>query len=312
MPGDTSTCSFSEGYVRQAVYACKTCDLSLTGQRGGFCFACSISCHSGKYLEQQRVEEADRARRAHLPSLLALLRFCLLAADHDLIELFPKRHFKCDCPTFTFPTHACSLQTPPSSASKLVSSRAPFSLVVSKLTHLTFCLFQPPNTQNHYDHNFDGIFCICRAPYDAQEEAESMIQVRSLVSLPVPLLCSSLPGAVRCLSTARSASSAKTGSTNPTSISSLHLIPPPQLPLPFLPTRLPLPQPPRTSRQVLPQFSPKMTTSTSSATLASLLIQFSSTTSERPTSCPSSDPPPPPQTRWPGKCWDGLSRKRQR
>ena len=48
LPGNIDICSFDQGYVRQAVYACKTCPSSEDGQRGGFCFACSVSCHGGE------------------------------------------------------------------------------------------------------------------------------------------------------------------------------------------------------------------------------------------------------------------------
>jgi hypothetical protein len=48
LPGDIEHCSYDYGYVRQAVYACKTCPSSSDGQRGGFCFACSVSCHGGE------------------------------------------------------------------------------------------------------------------------------------------------------------------------------------------------------------------------------------------------------------------------
>ncbi|KAL7416294.1 hypothetical protein BDY24DRAFT_412497 [Mrakia frigida] len=115
LPGDTTVCSFDEGYVRQAVYACKTCNPDTAA---GFCFACSISCHG----------------------------------DHEIIELFPKRAFRCDCRTSKFSTRPCSLLPEPSS---------------SKL---------PPNELNSYDHNFLGRFCICDADYDPQEEAENMVQ----------------------------------------------------------------------------------------------------------------------------------------
>ena len=63
LPFDPNSCSHELGYLRQPIYACKTCPLSSSG---GFCGACSVSCgHSG----------------------------------HDLVELFHRRNFRCDCGT---------------------------------------------------------------------------------------------------------------------------------------------------------------------------------------------------------------------
>jgi E3 ubiquitin-protein ligase UBR7 len=45
MPFKVDECSFSQGYVRQKVWACRTC----AGDAGevGVCYACSVSCHAG-------------------------------------------------------------------------------------------------------------------------------------------------------------------------------------------------------------------------------------------------------------------------
>ncbi len=59
IPFQFDTCTYDKGYVRQPVYACKTCG------GGGVCAGCSVSCH----------------------------------AEHDLVELFNKRQFRCDCGT---------------------------------------------------------------------------------------------------------------------------------------------------------------------------------------------------------------------
>ena len=79
----------------------------------GICSACSVACHT----------------------------------DHEQVELFPKRHFKCDCPTEAL-SHLCVLHKIP----------------------------QLENEENVYGQNFTGQFCRCGRPYDALKEKETMIQ----------------------------------------------------------------------------------------------------------------------------------------
>lgn len=62
LPGKFESCTFDQGYIRQALYACKTCT-PPDHEPAGMCYSCSIACHS----------------------------------DHELYELFPKRNFRCDC-----------------------------------------------------------------------------------------------------------------------------------------------------------------------------------------------------------------------
>ncbi|KAG2004682.1 hypothetical protein CC2G_003213 [Coprinopsis cinerea AmutBmut pab1-1] len=66
---------------------------------------------------------------------------------HEQVELFPKRNFRCDCSTSAI-AHACTLEN---------------------TTH-------PPNEDNQYGQNFQGLFCRCSRTYDAQKEKEAMIQ----------------------------------------------------------------------------------------------------------------------------------------
>ena len=74
-PYHVDVCTHTRGYVRQLIYACKTCG------GGGVCVGCSVSCHS----------------------------------DHDLVELFHRRHFRCDCGTPNLYRHRpCLLYTSPS------------------------------------------------------------------------------------------------------------------------------------------------------------------------------------------------------
>ncbi|CAG8780565.1 7503_t:CDS:2, partial [Cetraspora pellucida] len=98
LPWNFDRCTYSKGYLRQAVYACKTCKSSTDSSPGGVCYSCSIACH----------------------------------ADHDLIELFNKRNFRCDCGTARFEESACQLEPKPQDAL---------------------------NESNFYNHNFEGRFC---------------------------------------------------------------------------------------------------------------------------------------------------------
>jgi E3 ubiquitin-protein ligase UBR7 len=108
IPHDFSRCTYPLGPIRQAVYLCVTCK-----DERGICSACSVSCH----------------------------------ADHEQLELFPKRDFRCDCPTEAL-EHPCSLHTTKESINK----------------------------DNCYGQNFHGKFCRCGRAYDAATERETMIQ----------------------------------------------------------------------------------------------------------------------------------------
>jgi E3 ubiquitin-protein ligase UBR7 len=121
LPHVFSRCTFSMGPIKQAVYLCLTC-----ASPRGVCSSCSIACHT----------------------------------DHEQVELFPKRHFRCDCPTTAVP-HPCTL-------------------------HKTT---EEANGANQYGHNFRGLFCRCARPYDPETERETMIQCLAceVVPLSTPL-----------------------------------------------------------------------------------------------------------------------------
>lgn len=108
LPHQFSNCTYALGHIRQAVYLCLTCALPR-----GICSSCSIACHT----------------------------------DHEQVELFPKRNFRCDCPTDALP-HPCSLHKQ----------------------------LEPMSTSNKYGQNFEGKFCRCGRVYDAKKERETMIQ----------------------------------------------------------------------------------------------------------------------------------------
>ncbi|XP_046606030.1 putative E3 ubiquitin-protein ligase UBR7 isoform X1 [Neodiprion virginianus] len=111
---DDKNCTYNKGYIRQALYACKTC----RGDRNpaGVCLACSFQCHEG----------------------------------HELVELYTKRHFRCDCGNSKFGDKKCSLE----------------------LTKLD------TNEENQYNQNFDGFYCTCARPYPDPEDTsgDEMLQ----------------------------------------------------------------------------------------------------------------------------------------
>ncbi|KAL0267397.1 UNVERIFIED_CONTAM: hypothetical protein PYX00_009681 [Menopon gallinae] len=114
---DDKICTYSKGYVtRQPLYACATCNPPSAGNLAGVCLACSYRCHEG----------------------------------HDLVELYTKRNFRCDCGNSLFPNNKCNLEYDK----------------------------DPVNENNEYNHNFKGLYCTCKRPYpDPDDHVEDeMIQ----------------------------------------------------------------------------------------------------------------------------------------
>ncbi|XP_013187334.2 putative E3 ubiquitin-protein ligase UBR7 [Amyelois transitella] len=117
---DEKNCTYPKGYIkRQALYACLTCcpDAKTDPtKRAGVCLACSLSCHE----------------------------------NHELVELYTKRNFCCDCGNSKFNSHPCQ-----------------------------FTPNKPElNENNSYNQNFSGIYCICHRPYPDPEASfeDEMIQ----------------------------------------------------------------------------------------------------------------------------------------
>ncbi|XP_004245515.1 uncharacterized protein [Solanum lycopersicum] len=106
-------CTYSKGYMkRQAIFSCLTC---TPDGIAGVCTACSLSCHDG----------------------------------HEILELWTKRNFRCDCGNSKFGEFFCKLD-----ASKDVE-----------------------NTKNSYNHNFKGSYCTCGRPYpdpDVEDQLENL------------------------------------------------------------------------------------------------------------------------------------------
>ncbi|CAK1600523.1 unnamed protein product [Parnassius mnemosyne] len=117
---DEKNCTYTKGYIkRQALYACMTCcsDAKIDpSKRAGVCLACSLTCHE----------------------------------NHELIELYTKRNFRCDCGNPKFNSHPCQFN--------------------SNKTDL--------NEDNKYNQNYSGLYCICHRPYPDPESTveDEMIQ----------------------------------------------------------------------------------------------------------------------------------------
>ncbi|XVF10411.1 hypothetical protein REPUB_Repub07fG0180700 [Reevesia pubescens] len=107
-------CTYSKGYMkRQAIFSCLTC---TPDGNAGICTACCLSCHDG----------------------------------HEVLELWTKRNFRCDCGNSKFGEFSCKL----------------------------FPNKDVENIENSYNHNFKGVYCTCNRPYpdpDLEEQVE-MIQ----------------------------------------------------------------------------------------------------------------------------------------
>ncbi|XP_050230065.1 uncharacterized protein LOC126679161 [Mercurialis annua] len=107
-------CTYNAGYMkRQAIFSCLTC---TPDGNAGVCTACSLSCHDG----------------------------------HQIVELWTKRNFRCDCGNSKFGELFCKLLP----------------------------LKDVENEKNSYNQNFKGSYCTCSRPYPDPEveEQEEMIQ----------------------------------------------------------------------------------------------------------------------------------------
>ncbi|WCJ26517.1 PHD finger protein-related [Euphorbia peplus] len=107
-------CTYNMGYMkRQAIFSCLTC---TPDGNAGVCTACSLSCHDG----------------------------------HEIVELWTKRNFRCDCGNSKFGEFFCKL----------------------------FPQKEVENSNNSYNQNFKGSYCTCGRPYPDPdvEDQEEMIQ----------------------------------------------------------------------------------------------------------------------------------------
>ncbi|QLL32717.1 hypothetical protein HG536_0D02390 [Torulaspora globosa] len=114
MPWDPRSCTYEKGALRQQVFACRT------HGNIGICYSCSIQCHTS----------------------------C------DIVELFTKRNFTCDCGTERDKPKSENQQTNEFRC-QLRKNREP----------------DVASLQNVYGHNFHGLFCSCNEEYDPDSSA---------------------------------------------------------------------------------------------------------------------------------------------
>ncbi|KAL8363444.1 hypothetical protein RB601_009290 [Gaeumannomyces tritici] len=97
LPYSIQNCTKPLGSLRQAVFACLTCnpppaDTKDPYNAAGVCYSCSVQCHG----------------------------------EHTLVEIFTKRNFTCDCGTTRFPATApCTLREDPNTKEKGAHSEKP-------------------------------------------------------------------------------------------------------------------------------------------------------------------------------------------
>lgn len=129
---DEKCCTYSKGAVkRQALYSCLTCcpearqDLTKCA---GICLACSYYCHE----------------------------------NHELVELYTKRNFRCDCPT----------------------KRMARDDGNQNICRLNADLHKPAeaNDNNSYNQNFQGLYCNCHRPYpDPERNTEENLMIQCAI-----------------------------------------------------------------------------------------------------------------------------------
>lgn len=130
MPYQFDTCTRPLGPLRQTLYSCLTCNPPPTNPTdpytaAGVCYSCSISCHG----------------------------------EHELVELFSKRNFVCDCGTSRIPeTAPCNLRLNETTGTK--------GGVTGEM----------PVATNKYNHNYANRFCGCAEAYNPHQEKGTMFQ----------------------------------------------------------------------------------------------------------------------------------------
>ncbi|KAI8950052.1 hypothetical protein F4801DRAFT_369105 [Xylaria longipes] len=138
LPYSFKNCTRPLGSLRQNIYACLTCNPPPTDSdpdsggpfsAAGICYSCSVQCHG----------------------------------EHELVEIFQKRNFTCDCGTMRFkPNQPCTLRINLDTNTR--------GNVHSEL----------PDSNNKYNQNFHNRFCSCSIDYNPQEQKGTMFQCLGL------------------------------------------------------------------------------------------------------------------------------------
>ncbi|KAM4065893.1 putative zinc finger in n-recognin (UBR box) domain-containing protein [Hirsutella rhossiliensis] len=134
LPYSIDSCTKILGPLRQNVFACLTCNPPPPKPGdpwtpAGVCYACSVQCHG----------------------------------EHNLVEIFQKRNFTCDCGTTRIPaTSPCTLRTNDATNTKggVHSEEA--------------------DANNKYNQNFRNRFCGCECDYDPFQQKGTMFQCLGL------------------------------------------------------------------------------------------------------------------------------------
>ncbi|XP_075152012.1 putative E3 ubiquitin-protein ligase UBR7 [Haematobia irritans] len=125
---DDKVCTYSQGSAvkRQALYSCLTCCPEARDNLekcAGVCLACTYQCHE----------------------------------NHELVELYTKRNFRCDCPTERMgSSNRCRLN--------------------SGLEQPT-----PVNSGNLYNQNFQGLYCNCHRPYPDPDRTTEEVMLQCAI-----------------------------------------------------------------------------------------------------------------------------------
>ncbi|RYP89137.1 hypothetical protein DL769_000185 [Monosporascus sp. CRB-8-3] len=134
LPYSFDNCTKPLGSLRQNVFACITCNPPPANpgdpyNPAGVCYSCSVQCHG----------------------------------EHELVEIFQKRNFTCDCGTTRFsPDQPCTLRINPETNTK--------GGVHS----------EPADPNNKYNQNFRNRFCSCAIDYKPHEQKGTMFQCLGL------------------------------------------------------------------------------------------------------------------------------------
>ncbi|KAM7196528.1 protein mlo2 [Naviculisporaceae sp. PSN 640] len=134
LPYSIEHCTKPLGPLRQAVFACLTCNPPPSNSSdpynaAGVCYSCSVQCHG----------------------------------EHNLVEIFTKRNFTCDCGTTRFP------------------ATSPCALRINETTKLKGGVHsEEPDVNNKYNQNFRNRFCGCECDYDPFQQKGTMFQCLGL------------------------------------------------------------------------------------------------------------------------------------
>jgi E3 ubiquitin-protein ligase UBR7 len=121
LPGRFDQCTRLLGPTRQSAYACLTC--SPTEPRG-ICYACSIACH----------------------------------AEHNLVELFERRRFLCDCAIDMPNGDGCQIERVSCNTATVADTASNVDEVINQ-QYTTASATTSSIPRNRYDHNYLGRFC---------------------------------------------------------------------------------------------------------------------------------------------------------